>query len=197
MHITPTDLAGVLLIEPAVHGDARGWFLESYREDRFAAAGVEAHFVQDNHSCSAIGTLRGLHYQLRSPQAKLCRVVRGAAYDVAVDIRRGSPTFGRWVGATLSEENRVQILIPRGFAHGFLALSDRAELVYKCDDYYRPDDDRGIAWDDPTIGIDWPLGSLAPILSPRDRAHPTLEACRPDDLPIYRSASASGGPEHG
>jgi len=182
VNVSPTSLPGVLLVEPQVFHDARGFVFESYHADRYARAGIPASFVQDNYSRSAERTLRGLHYQLLQPQGKLVRVTLGTIFDVAVDVRFGSPTFGRWVSATLSAENRLQLYIPQGFAHGFYVVAGPAEVEYKCTDYYRPDDQRGIRWDDPTLAIPWPVAS--PILSERDRAYPLLTADR-DDLPAY------------
>ena len=182
MKTIPTDLPGVVIIEPRVFSDARGFFFESYHAERYAQAGIAPAFVQDNHSCSMKGTIRGLHYQLRHPQAKLLRVIRGAVFDVAVDIRRGSPTFGRWVGVELSAENKRQIYIPAGYAHGFCVTSDVAEVEYKCSDFYVSDDQRGVLWSDPTLGIVWPVRE--PVLSDRDRMYLPLSAER-DDLPIY------------
>src|SRR5262249_52025877 len=161
-----TTLPGVVLIEPDVFGDARGFFLESYNERKFLDLGISDRFVQDNHSRSVRGTLRGLHYQVEHPQAKLCRVVQGEVLDVVVDIRPGSATLGRHERALLSAENRRQIYIPAGLAHGFLVLSEAAEFLYKCSDFYYPELERGIAWDDPDLGIDW--GIQRPILSGRD-----------------------------
>jgi len=163
-----TDLPGVCIIEPAVFADPRGWLLESYNRRAFAAlTGYGGDFVQDNHSASGKNVLRGLHYQLRQPQGKLIRVVHGEAFDVAVDLRRSSPTFGRWVGVTLSARNRRMLWIPPGFAHGVLALSDACEMLYKMTDHWVPADERGIRWDDPTLAIAWPL-SGAPVLSEKD-----------------------------
>ncbi len=174
MHVIPTALAGVLVLEPRVFGDDRGFFMESYNRRSFAqATGLDIDFVQDNHSRSRKGVLRGLHYQLRQPQGKLVRVTHGAVFDVAVDIRRGSPTFGRWVGVELSADNHRQLWVPPGLAHGFVVLSDSADFLYKTTDYYAPEHERSIAWDDPAIGIDWPLaahGITAPLLSAKDRA---------------------------
>ena len=170
MNVVATDLEGVLIIEPRVFADARGFFFESYHADRYAAAGLPARFVQDNNSCSAPGTLRGLHYQLHRAQGKLIRAVRGSIFDVAVDIRRGSPNFGRWYGAELSEENHRMLWIPPGFAHGFCALSEVADLAYKCTAFYDPSDEISIAWDDPEIGGVWRV--VDPVLSDRDRANP-------------------------
>jgi len=166
---TPLSIPDVMLIEPKVFGDERGFFLETYQAKRFADAGITANFVQDNHSKSQKGVLRGLHYQIRQPQGKLFRVVSGEVFDVAVDIRRSSPTFGKWVGAVLSAQNKKQIWVPEGFAHGFYTLSDSAEVFYKTTDYYAPEWERSIIWNDATININWPLsnGNL-PILSPKD-----------------------------
>ena len=188
MHVSPTALPGVLVIEPKVWADARGFFFESFHADRFRqATGLDTNFVQDNHSRSQCGILRGLHYQLTCPQTKLCRVVQGEVLDVAVDIRRGSPTFGKWVSVLLSADNKRQILVPRGFAHGFVVLSDTAEFLYKCDDFYRPEDERGIAWNDPDIGIDWQLPADYPplLLSGKDQRNPRLCEVAADDLPVY------------
>ena len=174
MKVTPTEIADVLVLEPRVFGDERGFFMESWnRRVLREAAGIEPEFVQDNHSRSARGVLRGLHYQVRQPQGKLVRVVRGSVFDVAVDLRRSSPTFGRWAGVELSEENKRQLWIPAGFAHGFLVLSDSADFLYKSTDYYAPEHERCVAWDDPEIGIRWPLSRIempAPLLSEKDRA---------------------------
>lgn len=174
MKVTRTAVADALLLEPKVFGDARGFFLESYNKRLFhEATGLDVEFVQDNHSRSGRGVLRGLHYQLHQPQGKLVRVVRGRVFDVAVDIRRSSPTFGRWVGAELSEENHVQFWVPPGFAHGFVVLSESADFLYKTTDYYAPQHERCIAWDDPEIGIDWGLAAAGigePLLSAKDRS---------------------------
>ncbi|TSA20089.1 MAG: dTDP-4-dehydrorhamnose 3,5-epimerase [Betaproteobacteria bacterium] len=170
MQVIETTIPGVLLIEPKVFGDARGFFFESWNARAFhAQTGVEALFVQDNHSRSAQGVLRGLHYQWQNPQGKLVRVVQGAVFDVAVDLRRASKTFGHWFGAELSEANQRQMWVPPGCAHGFLVRSEFAEFLYKTTDYYAPDDERCIAWDDPTIGIDWGLNGAAPLLSVKDQ----------------------------
>ena len=179
LNVIATAIPGVLILEPKVFGDARGFFMESYNARDFAqATGLsDVHFVQDNHSRSAKGVLRGLHYQLRQPQGKLVRVTRGAVFDVAVDLRRGSPTFGRWAGVELSEDNRRQFWLPPGMAHGFVVLSDSADFLYKASDYYAPAHERSLAWNDPAIGIDWPLaahGIAAPLLSDKDRAAPPL-----------------------
>ena len=178
-----TTLPGVYLLEPRVFGDARGFFLESYNEAKFRDLGITSRFVQDNHSKSVRGTLRGLHYQLQQPQAKLCRVVAGEVLDIVVDIRRGSPHFGQWFGAVLSAENKLQIFVPAGFAHGFVVRSETAEFLYKCDDFYAPADERGIAWDDPNLGIAWDVEN--PLLSEKDEHNPCLAAVAPADLPQY------------
>ena len=168
MKVTPTAIADVLLIEPKVFGDDRGFFFESFNRKVFAqATGFDVDFVQDNHSKSAKNVLRGLHYQIRQPQHKLVRVIAGEVFDVAVDIRKGSPTFGKWVGEILSGENKKQMWVPAGFAHGFVTLSASAELLYKVTDYYSPAHERCIAWNDPAIGINWP-DKLAPLLSAKD-----------------------------
>lgn len=151
-----TDIDGVVIVETKVFGDNRGYFMETYEEHKFAEGGITAEFVQDNQSKSTKGVLRGLHFQKNHPQAKLVRVIKGEVYDVAVDLRKNSSTYGKYVGVILSEENKRQFFIPRGFAHGFLVLSDEAEFVYKCDDFYYPEDEGGIAWNDPIIGVNWP-----------------------------------------
>lgn len=163
-----TAIPDVIIIEPKIFGDERGFFLESYQKNKFAEHGIDADFVQDNHSGSMRGVLRGLHYQVRQPQGKLVRVIAGEIFDVAVDIRRNSPTFGKWVGDYLSAENKKMIWIPPGFAHGFFVTAPDAEVIYKATDYYAPQWERTIAWNDPTIGIDWPIGDVSPILSPKD-----------------------------
>ncbi|MEW6512975.1 MAG: dTDP-4-dehydrorhamnose 3,5-epimerase [Pseudomonadota bacterium] len=173
--VTPTAIPDVLIIEPKVFGDARGFFFESYNRQAFKeATGLDVDFVQDNHSKSAKGVLRGLHYQLPpKAQGKLVRVVQGEVFDVAVDIRKSSPTFGKWVGDILSAENKKQLWIPPGFAHGFLTLSDTAEFLYKTTDYYSPEHERGLLWSDPALGIPWPIEG-APQLAAKDAAAPTL-----------------------
>lgn len=180
-----TPLPGVVILEPRVHEDHRGFFMESFNERSFAELGISHRFVQDNHSRSVRGVLRGLHYQLRQPQAKLVRVTRGRVFDVAVDIRRGGPHFGAWTAAELTEDNRRMMFAPEGFAHGFLVLSEVAEFQYKCSDFYDPSDERGIAWNDPRIAIDWPLGELKPILSGRDLAWSTLDRMSEAELPRF------------
>lgn len=187
MKVVSTALDGVLIIEPQVFPDVRGFFFESYHAERCAQAGLPERFVQDNHSCSVLGTIRGLHYQLRRPQGKLVRVIRGLVFDVAVDIRRGSPSFGQWVGVELSADNKRQLFIPAGFAHGFCVLADVSEVEYKCTDYYVPEDQHGVLWNDPAIGIPWPVDT--PILSEKDRAYPPLGPAR-EDLPRYETAPA-------
>lgn len=173
MQFQPTALPEVVAIQPQVYRDARGYFYETWREDGFAAAGIEARFVQDNHSHSVRHTLRGLHYQIKHPQGKLLRVVRGAVFDVAVDMRRSSPRFGRWVGVTLSEDNCTMLWVPAGFAHGYLALSEEIDLLYKCTDFYSPQDERAVRWSDAELAVRWPLApGAAPILSPKDAAAP-------------------------
>jgi len=177
MIIIPTSIPDVLILEPTVHGDARGFFFETYREDDFRrATGVTRPFVQDNHSRSARNVLRGLHYQIRQPQGKLVRVIVGELFDVAVDLRRSSSTFGKWVGATLSAENKRQMWIPEGFAHGFLVTSDVAEIVYKATDYYAPEHERTLLWNDPALGISWPPAAPA-TLAAKDIAGAPLAAC--------------------
>ena len=169
MKVTPTAIPEVLVSEPKVFGDARGFFYESYNQKAFDdAVGARVDFVQDNHSRSTKGVLRGLHYQIQQAQGKLVRAVRGRVFDVAVDIRRSSPTFGRWVGVELSEENHRQLWVPAGFAHAFLVLSDSAEFLYKTTDYYAPAHERCIAWNDPTLAIEWPDTGVAPVLSAKD-----------------------------
>jgi dTDP-4-dehydrorhamnose 3,5-epimerase len=178
-----TALPGVCLIEPEVWLDPRGFFFESYQEMRFAELGIHDRFVQDNHARSVQGTLRGLHYQISRPQAKLCRVVQGAVLDVVVDVRRGSPTFGRHVAEVLSAENRRMVYVPQGFAHGYAVLSEAAEFLYKCSDFYFPQYERGVLWNDPTLAIDWRVSR--PILSAKDLTHLPLAAIAANDLPLY------------
>jgi dTDP-4-dehydrorhamnose 3,5-epimerase len=178
----PTEIPGVVIIEPDVHRDPRGYFLETYHERKYAEGGIRGPFVQDNHSFSLRGTLRGLHAQQRRPQGKLVRAVEGEMFDVAVDIRRGSPTFSRWVGVTLSGENLRQFYIPPGFAHGFCVLSERVHVEYKCTDFYDREDEFGLAWNDPEIGIAWPIRE--PVLSAKDAAAPRLDKIR-DRLPVF------------
>ncbi|MDE7083211.1 MAG: dTDP-4-dehydrorhamnose 3,5-epimerase [Clostridia bacterium] len=168
-----TEIEGVFIIEPKLYGDNRGYFMETYKEEDYNKAGLNYKFVQDNQSKSKMGVLRGLHFQKNYPQAKLVRVLEGEVYDVAVDLRRGSKTYGKWTGALLSAENNRQFMIPRGFAHGFVVLSDTATFAYKCDELYHPEDEGGILWNDPEIGIEWPFEGEV-ILSEKDKLHPTL-----------------------
>ncbi len=179
-----TSLPGACSIEPSVFEDERGFFFESYHENKFADLGIKDRFVQDNHARSVRDTLRGLHYQIRNPQAKLCRVVQGEVLDVVVDVRRGSPYFGKWESVVLSALNRRQIYVPAGFAHGYLVLSESAEFLYKCNDFYTPEYERGVQWNDPVIAIEWPVE--APILSDKDRRNPPLSEVPLHELPSYR-----------
>lgn len=175
MKCMPTSIPEVILIEPKVFGDERGFFLETWNEQTFANAGITARFVQDNHSKSSQGVLRGLHYQLQQPQGKLVRVISGEVYDVAVDLRRSSPSFGKWVGCTLTAENKHMLWVPPGFAHGFYVLSDFAEFTYKCTDFYAPEHERCIRFDDPDLAIDWPFPpGESPTLSAKDKAGSSL-----------------------
>ena len=175
MKIIPTEIADVLILEPRVFEDDRGFFMESFNEKAFAdKTGIEARFVQDNHSCSANNVLRGLHYQIQQTQGKLLRVTAGAIFDVAVDLRKSSPTFGQWVGCELSAQNKLQFWIPPGFAHGFLTLADRTEVLYKATDFYAPAHERCLAWNDPDLAISWPL-TEAPIVSAKDQAGQMLK----------------------
>ncbi len=183
MRFERTDIDGVMLVEPDIHRDPRGFFMETYHARKYSAGGIAAEFVQDNQSLSHQGTLRGLHAQLKHPQGKLVRVIEGAIFDVAVDVRRGSPTFGMWVGYELSSENRRQLYTPPGLAHGFCVLSERAQVEYKCTDFYYRDDEIGIIWNDPDIGIDWPIDH--PLLSEKDAALPRLSEVV-DRLPEWR-----------
>jgi dTDP-4-dehydrorhamnose 3,5-epimerase len=182
VRFVPTAIPGVIIIEPDVHQDPRGFFLETYHADKYRTAGIEGPFVQDNHSRSVAGTLRGLHLQLRHPQGKLLRVIEGEIFDVAVDVRRGSPTFGRWVGVTLSSQNFRQCYLPPGFAHGFAVVSPIAQVEYKCTDIYDPTSELGIAWNDTSIAIEWPIAK--PVLSDRDTRNPPLAAVM-DQLPVF------------
>jgi dTDP-4-dehydrorhamnose 3,5-epimerase len=176
MEFLPTRLPGVVRIQPRAYGDDRGYFSETWQEQKFAAAGIHARFVQDNHSHSIRHTLRGLHYQIRQPQGKLVRVVRGAAFDVAVDVRASSSTFGQWVGVELTAENQQMLWVPEGFAHGYLALTDRVDFLYKCTDYYAPAYERAIRWNDPQVAVRWPLAAgVEPLLSPKDAVALKLE----------------------
>lgn len=173
---TRTHIPDVIIFEPKVFGDSRGFFFESFNAQDFAqCTGLNVNFVQDNHSRSTKGVLRGLHYQMKQPQGKLVRVVRGCVFDVAVDVRKSSPTFGQWAGTELSEDNNKQFWVPAGFAHGFLVLSDSADFLYKTTDYYDPSSERSIAWNDPDIGIEWPTMDMAPLLSAKDQAASPLK----------------------
>ena len=186
MKVARTSLAGVLVIEPDRFDDSRGFFLETWQRERYEAASIVGNFVQDNHSHSRQGVLRGLHYQMRRPQAKLVTVFRGRIFDVAVDVRRDSPTFGRWAGAELSDTGPRQMYVPPGFAHGFCVLSDLADVHYKVSDFYDPADEAGVAWNDPEIGVAWPIGD--PQIAARDAAYPRLR-----DIPRDRLPSPDGG----
>jgi len=183
MKVQAASIEGLLIIEPSVFGDERGFFMESYSRDRYAEAGLPREFVQDNVSLSAHGILRGLHLQHPKGQGKLCSVLDGEVYDVAVDVRVGSPTFGRWEGLTLSSKNKRQLYIPPGFAHGFCVVSDRALFSYKCTDFYSAPSELGVVWDDPDIGVVWPVAS--PRVSAKDAKHPRLKDIPPEDLPSY------------
>ena len=174
MKIIASNIPDILVFEPTVYSDGRGYFMETWRQSVFDAQGIDAGFVQDNQSNSNRGTLRGLHYQLNRPQGKLARVVSGEVFDVAVDLRKSSAYFGRWIGILLSAENKKQLWIPPGFAHGFYVMSDSAELLYKCTDYYDPEDDHSLLWNDETVGIDWPLLDSKPLLSDKDKNAPRL-----------------------
>ncbi|WP_374589711.1 dTDP-4-dehydrorhamnose 3,5-epimerase [Novosphingobium sp.] len=170
MNIIECNIPGPLILEPKVFGDERGFFLESWNAEAFAQAGLDLTFVQDNHSRSQKGVLRGMHFQNPGPQGKLVRVVRGAVFDAVVDLRRSSPSFGKWTGVVLSAENKRMFWVPEGFAHGFLTLEDDTDFLYKCTAPYAPQHEQSLAWDDPTVGIEWPLGGLEPILSAKDAA---------------------------
>lgn len=185
MKVTETALPGVLLVEPRVFGDARGFFLETFSAERYEEAGIRGPFVQDNMSRSAKGIVRGLHLQSPNAQGKLVWVVQGAVLDVALDVRVGSPTFGQWVAEELSEDNKRQLWIPPGFAHGFCVTSESAVFVYKCTEYYAPKDEVGVLWNDPDLGIPWPV--VEPVVSPKDRAHPRLADVDRARLPRYGS----------
>ncbi len=186
MNIHPTPLDGVFVIEPRVFADSRGFFTETFHQEKYRKIGIHKQFVQDNLSHSVQHTLRGLHYQLKHPQAKLVQVIQGAIFDVAVDIRRGSPTFGKWTGVELTDENKHQMYVPEGFAHGFCVLSETAYVTYKCSDLYAPDDEAGILYSDPDIGIQWPTAD--PLLSEKDGQYPRLNAVPEERLPVYTPA---------
>ena len=182
MKFVPAEIPGVIIVEPDVHTDVRGFFLETYHAEKYRTGGIVDVFVQDNHSRSAGGTIRGLHLQFRRPQGKLIHVIEGSIFDVAVDVRRGSPTFGKWVGVTLSADNFKQCYIPKGFAHGFAVTSPIAQVEYKCTDVYDASSEIGIAWNDPDLGITWPIAD--PVLSERDKRHPRLADVA--ELPAFR-----------
>lgn len=181
MNVTKTPLPGVMIIAPRVFQDARGFFLETWHQARYQECGLPTHFVQDNLSCSIRGTLRGLHFQHPSDQGKLISVLQGEIFDVAVDIRVGSPTFGRWTSIVLSDENKLQVYVPEGFAHGFCVTSDRAVVMYKCTDFYNPQTEGGVLWNDPDLAIDWPIRE--PLLSEKDRAYAPLKHIPAERLP--------------
>jgi len=184
MKIIETHLPGVIVFEPKVFGDKRGFFLETYREDVLQQAGLDVTFVQDNHSRSAQGVLRGLHYQMKQTQGKLVRVTSGSVFDVAVDVRQGSPTFAQWFGTQLDEKSMRMMYVPPGYAHGFLVLSQSADFLYKCTDYYHPESEQGIAWDDPDIGIDWPISEIS--LSDKDKNNVLLKNQTHENMPAYQ-----------
>jgi len=186
MKVLPTKLAEVYIIEPQAFYDNRGFFLETYHQRRYAETEINCNFIQDNLSRSLRGTLRGLHYQLEYAQAKLIQVIKGVVFDVVVDIRRGSPSFGQWVGVNLSEENKRQLFVPEGFAHGFCVLSEAADVVYKCSDFYVPEDEGGILWSDPDLAIDWPISE--PLISAKDSRLPRLADVPPERLPLYKES---------
>lgn len=181
MKVTKTTLPGVMLLEPNVFGDQRGFFLETYRRDTLQDAGIDVTFIQDNHSRSTKGVIRGLHYQLTQPQGKLVRVTHGEIFDVAVDVREGSPNFGEWYGTTLNDKNMRMMYIPPGFAHGFMVLSNSVDFIYKCTDYYHPESEQGVLWNDPKIGIKWPTMDIN--LSDKDKTNPLLR--QQNKLPTY------------
>lgn len=188
MNIITTNLPGVIVIEPKVYVDKRGFFLETFREDVLLQAGINAHFVQDNHTRSSQGVLRGLHYQMTQTQGKLVRVATGSVFDVAVDVRLGSPTFGQWYGTELNEDNMKMMYVPPGFAHGFVVLSETADFIYKCTDYYHPESEQGIAWDDPDLNIDWSIAEIAEkiSLSDKDKQNVKLKDQPAEKLPAYK-----------
>ena len=188
MNIITTNLPGVIVIEPKVYVDKRGFFLETFREDVLLQAGINAHFVQDNHTRSSQGVLRGLHYQMTQTQGKLVRVATGSVFDVVVDVRSGSPTFGQWFGTELNEDNIKMIYVPPGFAHGFVVLSETTDFLYKCTDYYHPESEQGIAWDDPDLNIDWSVAEIAEkiSLSDKDKQNVKLKDQPAEKLPAYK-----------
>ena len=188
MNIITTNLPGVIVIEPKAYVDKRGFFLETFREDVLLQAGINAHFVQDNHTRSSQGVLRGLHYQMTQTQGKLVRVAAGSVFDVVVDVRSGSPTFGQWFGTELNEDNIKMIYVPPGFAHGFVVLSETTDFIYKCTDYYHPESEQGIAWDDPDLNIDWSIAEIAEkiSLSDKDKQNVKLKDQPAEKLPAYK-----------
>ena len=183
MKIITTSIKGILIIEPVTFRDKRGFFMETYNRNRYNASGINATFVQDNLSCSLKNTVRGLHFQIKHPQAKLIQVITGEIFDVAVDLRPGSATFGKWTGILLSDENRLQVFVPEGFAHGFCVLSEFALFYYKCSDFYAPDDEGGIIWSDPDIGIEWPVEN--PFISEKDKQYQKLSGLTAEQLPSF------------
>jgi len=187
LECSSSTIPTIILVEPRVFEDERGFFLETYHLEKYRSKGIAPVFVQDNHSHSCKGTLRGLHYQLKNPQGKLLYVVNGEIFDVAVDIRHGSPSFGQWCGAILSESNKHQLYLPEGFAHGFCVLSETADVIYKCTDLYDPTDEYGIVWKDPTVAIDWPIND--PFLSPKDSQNPHLADVPVGHLPVFSQDS--------
>ncbi|MFC1516628.1 dTDP-4-dehydrorhamnose 3,5-epimerase [Thermodesulfobacteriota bacterium] len=186
MNIIPTTFEGLFIVEPKIFSDNRGFFTETYHKAKYQESGIPQIFIQDNLSSSVQNTLRGLHYQIKKPQAKIVQVIVGAIFDVAVDIRVGSPTFGKWAGVHLSEKNMRQLFIPEGFAHGFCVLSETALVTYKCSDFYHPEDEGGIIWSDPDIGIDWPAEN--PIISEKDMHYPRLSELSPGQLPFPKTS---------
>ena len=186
MEVISLEIPDVKLIKPDRFGDSRGFFQQTYQQKLYAEAGIPASFVQDNWSRSSKGVVRGLHYQLRNPQAKLVTVMHGAVYDIAVDIRRNSPTFGKWVAAELSDENGYQLFVPHGFAHGFMVLSDTVDFIYKCDDFYAPGDEYTVIWNDPKIGINWPTAITEPRLSGKDKTASRLSDVPEENLPVFK-----------
>ena len=188
MNIITTNLPGVIVIEPKVYSDKRGFFLETFREDVLLQAGINAHFVQDNHTRSSHGVLRGLHYQMIQTQGKLVRVATGSVFDVVVDVRSGSPSFGQWFGTELNDDNFKMMYVPPGFAHGFIVLSETADFIYKCTDYYHPESEQGIAWDDPDLNIDWSIAEIAEkiSLSDKDKQNVKLKDQPAEKLPAYK-----------
>jgi dTDP-4-dehydrorhamnose 3,5-epimerase len=184
LEFVQTTLPGIIMIKSVVFQDPRGFFMETFHQEKYREGGIDGVFVQDNFSHSQKNTLRGLHYQLRYPQGKLIYALRGEIFDVVVDIRQGSPTFGKWESFILSGENRYQLFVPEGYAHGFCILSDTADVVYKCTDFYAPNDDFGVLWSDPTIGIDWPVKE--PLLSEKDTKYPVLDDMPEESLPVFK-----------